>query len=51
MLHPVIENQHIRGIGTRCGISKMFMFKNYPGHTMAKKITIVLSGAVKRGWD
>ncbi len=43
--------QHSRGLGTRCGFSKVFMFKNYPNQMMAEKITVTLSGAVKRGWD
>ncbi len=43
--------QHSRGLGTRCGFSKIFMFKRNPDQTIGEKITVMLSGAVKRGWD
>jgi len=43
--------QHSRGLGTRCGFGKIFMFKNHPDQMTTEKITVTLSGAIKRGWD
>ncbi len=43
--------QHSRSPGARCGFSKIFMFKRNLDETIGEKITVMLSGAVKRGWD
>lgn len=40
-----------RGMGTRRGFSKVFMFKKLPSQMIYDKITITLEGAVKQGWD
>lgn len=40
-----------RGFGTRCGFSKIFMFKKHSDKMVYDRITVTLEGALKQGWD